>query len=130
MTERDDGTTLAVQGALNYLTLLDIEHDLSLAAGRDLPVLLDLRQGIPVDDQFAWSITEVIRVIEDADVTVLVGSDATMHELSKVCTLEGAKSKPRRRRIENPRRKRSRPTRGIMQLLRDQRGLSVARTRA
>lgn len=91
VTERDDGTTLAVQGALDYPTLLDIEHELGLAAGRDLPVLLDLRQGIPDDEQFAWSITEVIRAVEDADVTVLVGSAATMHELSKVCTLEGVK---------------------------------------
>jgi hypothetical protein len=91
VTERDDGTTLTAQGALNYITLLDIEHELAAAVGRDLPVLIDLRQGQSVDEDFAWTLIEAIRSAEGADITVAVGSAETLAEVSKVCALEGVK---------------------------------------
>jgi hypothetical protein len=91
VTEQQNRTTLTVQGEVSYLTLLDIEHELGVAAARDLPVLLDLRGARPTEDEFAWSIVEVIRTIEDADITVLVGSAEALGELSKVATLEGVR---------------------------------------
>lgn len=91
VTEQDDRTTVAVKGAVDYLTLLDIERELGVAVGRDLPVLLDLRGAQPTDDEFAWSIIEIVRTIEDADITVVVGSSEALHELSKVCKLEGVR---------------------------------------
>ena len=90
-TEQDDRTTLAVKGPVNYLTLLDIEHELGVAVSRDLPILLDLRDAQPAEDEFAWSIIEVVRTIEDADVTVMLGPAEALQDLRKLCTLEGVK---------------------------------------
>jgi hypothetical protein len=91
VTEQDDRTTVAVQGSVNYLTLLDIEHELGAAVARDLPILLDLREAEPAEDEFAWSITEVLRSTEDADITVLAGSAPAFDELRKICALEGVR---------------------------------------
>jgi len=86
---RDDRTTLAMAGPVNYLSLLDLEHELGVAVGRDLPIVIDLRQATADEDEFAWSVTEVVRTVEDADITVLVGSTEAQQDLGKVCKLEG-----------------------------------------
>jgi hypothetical protein len=91
VSEREDATTVTVTGAVNYLALLDIERELGVAAGRDLPILLDLRDCTPGEDEFAWSITEAVRGIDDADITVLIGSGEALQELRKICRLEGIK---------------------------------------
>jgi hypothetical protein len=89
VTEGADRTTLALSGRVNYLSLLDLEHELGAAVGRDLPIVIDLREAAPDEDDFAWSITEVVRTVEDADITVLVGSSEAQRDLDKVCKLEG-----------------------------------------
>jgi hypothetical protein len=91
VTERDDGTTLVMSGTANYLALLDLEHELGVAVGRDLPILLDLRRATSAENEFAWSITEVVRAMEGADITVLVGSSEEQQDLHKVCNLEGVR---------------------------------------
>jgi hypothetical protein len=89
VTEGEGRTTLALSGPVNYLSLLDLEHELGVAVGRDLPIVIDLRSAAPDEDDFAWSITEVVRTVEDADITVLVGSGEAQRDLGKVCKLEG-----------------------------------------
>lgn len=89
VTETTDRTTLTVRGALDHLALLDIEDDLGKAVGRDLPVLIDLRQVGRIDDDSAWGITEVVRTMEDADIEVVVGSSEALNDLRRICTLEG-----------------------------------------
>jgi hypothetical protein len=91
VTEGEDGSILTVNGALDYLALLDIEHELGVAVRRAPQVLLDLRKITEVEEEFAWRVTEVIRSIEDADITVLLGSAPALQELRKICTLEGVK---------------------------------------
>jgi hypothetical protein len=91
VTEGQDGSILTVNGALDYLALLDIGHELGVAVRRAPQVLLDLRKITPVKEEFAWSVTEVIRSVEDADITVLLGSAPALQELRKICTLEEVK---------------------------------------
>ncbi|HEY2142280.1 MAG TPA: hypothetical protein VGG98_09510 [Solirubrobacteraceae bacterium] len=97
VTKGDDGSIpgscpiLTVNGALDYPALLDIEHELAEAARRASQVLLDLSKITTVEAEFAWSLTEVIRSIDDAEVIVLLASAPAMQELRKICTLEEVK---------------------------------------
>jgi hypothetical protein len=91
VTEQVDRTTLAVKGSVNYLTLMDIEQELGVAASRDLPILLDLREATSAEREFAWGIAEVVRTVEDVDVTVHAGPSEPLQELRKICEIEGIK---------------------------------------
>ncbi len=93
VSEQDDQTVVTVRGDADYVTLLDLEHELGLAVGRDLPIVLDLREAQSSEEDFAWGIVEAVRALEDADVTVLAGTTVTQQGLRKVCELEGLKTR-------------------------------------
>jgi hypothetical protein len=90
MTESDGRTILAVNGALDYPALLDVEHLLGEAVRRELPVLVDLSNVTSVEEEdFAWSVTEIINSVEGADIAVLLGSAPALRTLRNVSKLEG-----------------------------------------
>jgi ABC-type transporter Mla MlaB component len=91
IVEQEDGrSTLTVRGALDYPTLLDIEHELERVAP-GAQVLLDLSRLTKVEEDFAWNLAEIIKREQGAAVTVLVGEASALQDLSKVFALEGLK---------------------------------------
>ena len=91
VSQQADSTILTVTGDVSYITLLDLEHEIGTAARRDLPIVLNLRDAKPTEGDFCWSVIELIRATEDAEITVLTGTGETLDELRKVCELEGVK---------------------------------------
>jgi hypothetical protein len=92
VSERDERTVLTVNGALDYPTLVDIEHELGVAVRRDPHVLLDLRNvTVIAEENFAWSVADALNSVEGADVTVLIGSAPAMQALRKMSAVEGIK---------------------------------------
>jgi hypothetical protein len=90
VTECDERTVLTVNGALDYPTLIDIEHELGVAVRRDPHVLLDLRNVTAIaEEDFAWSVADALNSVEGADVTVLIGSAPALHALRKMSAVEG-----------------------------------------
>jgi hypothetical protein len=87
--ETEEGSVLAVKGALDYLALLDLEQELGEAVRRDPRVLIDLREIGSIEEESAWSVTEVIRSVQGAQITVLVGSAPESEELRRICSMEG-----------------------------------------
>ncbi|MFI4977242.1 MAG: hypothetical protein ACHQC8_00970 [Solirubrobacterales bacterium] len=92
VTECDGRTVLTVTGALDYPALIDIEHELGVAVRRDPHVLLDLRSVTAIaEEDFAWSVADALNSVEDADVTVLIGSAPAARALRKMSAVEGIK---------------------------------------
>jgi hypothetical protein len=92
VTEYDERTVLTVNGVLDYRTLIDIEHELGVAARRDPHVLLDLRNVTALaQEDFAWSVADALNSVEGADVTVLIGSAPALRALRKMSAVEGIK---------------------------------------
>jgi hypothetical protein len=92
VTRDENGTILTVSGALDYPTLLDIEHELGVASRRASSVQLDLSNVTAVEqEELAWSLTEAINSVEGADVTVLIGSAPALRPLREISALEGVK---------------------------------------
>jgi hypothetical protein len=84
-------TVLAVKGALDYPTLLDIEHHLGIAVTSDPRILIDLRNVTTVEEDLAWSVTDAINSVEGSEITVLIGSAPALHALKEIFTHEGVK---------------------------------------
>jgi hypothetical protein len=92
VTECDERTVLTVNGALDYPTLIDIEHELGVAVRRDPHVLLDLRNvTVVAGEDFAWNVADALNSVEGADVTVLIGSAPALRALRKMSAVEGIK---------------------------------------
>jgi ABC-type transporter Mla MlaB component len=92
VSEEQGQTILRVCGKLDYPTLLDIEHELDRVVPRAPRILLDLSSLREVEEEdFAWSLTEIVNRIESAEVTLLIGEAPALRELSKVSALEGLK---------------------------------------
>lgn len=90
VTESEDRTVLTVNGALDYPTLIDIEHELGVAVRRDPQVLLDLRNVTAVaEEDFAWSVADALNSVEGAEVTVLIGSAPALSALRTMSAVEG-----------------------------------------
>lgn len=90
LAEIEDGQRrLTVRGALDYPTLLDIEHELERVAPEDGQVLLDLSLLAEAEEDLAWSLAESVKRVQDAPVRVLVGEAPALKELSRVLALEG-----------------------------------------
>jgi hypothetical protein len=90
VTEYDERTVLTVNGALDYPTLVDIEHELGVAVRRDPRVLLDLRNVTAIaEEDFAWSVADALNSVEGAEVTVLIGSAPALQALRKMSAVEG-----------------------------------------
>jgi hypothetical protein len=93
LTQGGDQAVVTVTGALDYPALLDIEHELGVAIGNTRHVLLDLCRVTSVEQDFAWSLPEIIsKVDHHAEiVTVAIGTEPAAQALKKVCELEGVR---------------------------------------
>lgn len=90
--EEADQTILSVRGTLDYPTLLDIEHALDGVTSGTARVQLDLSELTKVEEEdFAWNLAEIVKRVDGAEVTILIGAAPALQELSKVGALEGLK---------------------------------------
>jgi hypothetical protein len=92
VSERAGQTVLTVRGALDYPALLDIEHELERVVPVAARILLDVSELTEVEEEdFAWTLTEIVNRFEGAEVTVLIGAAPALQGLSKIGALEGLK---------------------------------------
>lgn len=91
VSEADDGSVLTVNRRLDYPALLDVEAEIGAAVRRSPHVLLDLSNVTVVEADAAWTVTEMINDVGDADVSVLIGPAPALRPLRELCTLEGVK---------------------------------------
>lgn len=89
VSEQGGRAVLTVRGALDYPTLLDIEHELGRVDPDASGVLLDLSNLTEVEENLAWNLAEIVKRVEGTEVEVLIGDAPALSELSKVSALEG-----------------------------------------
>jgi hypothetical protein len=86
--EGGDGTTLKVNGALDYPTLLTIESEIDAAVRRSPHVLLDLSDVKSVEVDLAWSVMEILNAVTGAEIALRLGPAPELQPLRNVCILE------------------------------------------
>jgi hypothetical protein len=86
-------TTIAVAGALDYPTVLEVEIELGEATRLAGGVVLDLRACTSVDRESAWCLCDALARIPVRDeVLALLNDDDSMRVLSDALAAEGVKA--------------------------------------